>query len=140
MGKFVINRTKNNGFMFNLVASNGEVIATSEVYTQKPKCKVGIASVVKNSGAEVENQTEDHYTELPRPKYEVYKDKRGEFRFRLIATNGRIIAVGESYKTVASCLNGINSIKKNAPDAKIEDNSLLRKAAEKEAVPSPMSA
>ncbi len=131
MGKFVISRTKNNGFKFNLVASNGEVIASSEVYTQKPKCKVGIASVVKNCGAEVENQTEEGYVELPRPKYEVYKDKAGEFRFRLIATNGRIIAVGEGYKAIASCLNGINSIKKNAPEAPIEDNSLLRKGAEK---------
>ncbi|MCR5623082.1 MAG: YegP family protein [Treponema sp.] len=127
MGKFVISRTKNNGFKFNLVATNGEVIATSEVYTQKPKCKVGIASVIKNCGAEVENQTVEGYAKLPRPKYEVYKDKAGEFRFRLVATNGRIIAVGEGYKAIASCLNGISSIKKNAPEAKIEDNSLLRK-------------
>ncbi len=131
MGKFVIARTKNNGFKFNLVAGNGEVIATSEVYTQKPKCKVGIASVVKNSDAEIENQTVAGYETLSRPKYEVYKDKAGEFRFRLIATNGRIIATGEGYKALDSCLNGIKSIKKNAPTATIEDNSLLRKPAAK---------
>ncbi|WP_367182323.1 YegP family protein, partial [Treponema sp.] len=49
MGKFVINRTKDGGFKFNLVAGNGEIIAASEVYTQKPKCKVVIASVQKNA-------------------------------------------------------------------------------------------
>ena len=133
MGKFVISRTKNGGFMFNLLANNGEIIATSEVYTQKPKCKVGIASVQKNCGAEIENQTEKGYAELSRPKYQVYKDKRGEFRFRLVATNGRTIAVGEGYKAMKGCLNGIESIRKNAPEAAIEDQSLVRKsAAEKE--------
>ena len=131
MGKFVINRTKNGGFMFNLVAGNGEVIATSEVYTQKPKCKVGIASVQKNANAEIENQTEENFVELPRPKYQIYKDKRGEFRFRLIATNGRIIATGEGYKAIAGCLNGIKSIGNNAPGAPIVDESLIRKPAEK---------
>lgn len=131
MGKFVINRTKDGGFKFNLVAGNGEIIATSEVYTQKPKCKVGIASVQKNANAGIENQTEEKYVELPRPKYQVYKDKAGEFRFRLIATNGRIIATGESYKALSGCLNGIKSIGANAPDAKIVDESLIRKPAEK---------
>lgn len=133
MGKFVISRTKNGGFMFNLLANNGEVIATSEVYTQKPKCKVGIASVQKNCNAEIENQTEKGYVELSRPKYQVYKDKRGEFRFRLIATNGRIIAVGEGYKAMKSCLNGIESIRKNAPEATVDDQSLVRKSAAEKA-------
>lgn len=131
MGKFVINRTKDGGFKFNLVAGNGEIIATSEVYTQKPKCKVGIASVQKNSKAEIENQTEGKYVELSRPKYQVYKDKKGEFRFRLIATNGRIIATGESYKALSGCINCIKSIASNAPDAKIVDESLIRKTAGK---------
>ncbi|MGM9607962.1 MAG: YegP family protein [Oscillospiraceae bacterium] len=49
----------------------------------------------------------------------MYADKAGEFRFRLKATNGQIIAVGEGYKAKASCLNGIESVKKNAPDAEI---------------------
>ena len=138
MGKFVISRTKNGGFMFNLLANNGEVIATSEVYTQKPKCKVGIASVQKNCNAEIENQTEKGYVELSRPKYQVYKDKRGEFRFRLIATNGRIIAVGEGYKAMKSCLNGIESIRKNAPEATVDDQSLVRKSAAEKAAEKPV--
>jgi len=52
-------------------------------------------------------------------KFEVYKDARGEFRFRLKASNGQVIATGEGYKTKASCMNGIESIKKNAPEAKV---------------------
>ncbi len=52
-------------------------------------------------------------------KFEVYTDKKGEFRFRLKAGNGEVIAVGEGYTTKAACLNGIESIKKNAPDAEI---------------------
>ncbi|MGN0384407.1 MAG: YegP family protein [Lachnospiraceae bacterium] len=55
------------------------------------------------------------------PKFEVYVDKAGEYRFRLTATNGQTIATGEGYKAKASCLNGIESIKKNAPDAEITE-------------------
>ena len=54
-------------------------------------------------------------------KFEVYKDKKGEFRFRLKASNGQVIATGEGYSSKAACLNGIESIKKNAPKAKIEE-------------------
>ncbi len=119
MGKFVIRKTK-AGTNFDLKASNGEVIATSEVYASDASCKAGIASVQKNApGANIENQTVEGYKTEKHPKFEVYTDKRGEFRFRLKASNGRIIAVGEGYKAIKSCLNGIESVKKNAPDAKI---------------------
>lgn len=56
-------------------------------------------------------------------KFEVYKDKAGEFRFRLKAANGQVIATGEGYKTKASALNGIESIRKNAPDAPVDDQT-----------------
>ena len=56
-------------------------------------------------------------------KFEVYKDKKGEFRFRMIAANGQVIAQGESYKAKKSCLNGIASIKKNAPKAEVVDTT-----------------
>ena len=58
-------------------------------------------------------------------KFEVYKDKTNKFRFRLKAGNGEVIAVGEAYESKAGCLNGIESIRKNAPDAtavEIENN------------------
>ena len=54
-------------------------------------------------------------------KFELYKDKAGKFRFRLKASNGQVIASGESYKTKAGVLNGIASIKRNAADATIVD-------------------
>ncbi len=119
MGKFVVKNTK-SGVKFNLKATNGEIIATSEVYTTEAACKKGIASVQKNAPiAAIENQTVEGYAVEKHPKFEVYTDKTGEFRFRLKATNGQIIAVGEGYKKLASCLNGIDSIKRNAPDAPI---------------------
>lgn len=121
MGKFVVRKT-NTGIKFDLKAGNGEVIATSEVYSSKEACSKGIASVQKNAPvAEVENQTVEGYTVKKNPKFEVYKDKAGEFRFRLKATNGQIIAVGEGYKAMAGCMNGIESVKKNAPDAEITE-------------------
>ena len=120
MGKFVIKETK-TGVKFDLKAGNGEVIATSEVYTTEKSCKAGIASVQKNAPiAPVEDQTKEGYAVEKHPKFEVYLDKAGEFRFRLKATNGQIIAVSEGYKAMKSCLNGIESVKKNAVDAVIE--------------------
>ena len=117
MGKFVISEAK-NGVKFNLKAGNGEIIATSEVYSSKAACENGIESVKKNAPvAPVEDQTVENYAQEKNPKFEVYKDKAGEFRFRLKAGNGQIIAVGEGYKAKAGCLNGIESIRKNAPDA-----------------------
>lgn len=119
MGKFVIRKT-NTGIKFDLKAGNGEVIATSEVYSSEEACRNGIASVQKNApAAAVEDQTVEGFAEQKHPKFEMYTDKAGEFRFRLKATNGQIIAVGEGYKAKASCLNGIESVKKNAPDAEI---------------------
>ena len=119
MGKFVIRKT-NTGVKFDLKAGNGEVIATSEVYTTEDACRKGVASVQRNAPvAAVENQTVEGYAVEKHPKFEVYADKAGEFRFRLKATNGQIIAVSEGYKAMASCLNGIESVKKNAPDAAV---------------------
>ena len=119
MGKFVIRKT-NTGIKFDLKAGNGEVIATSEVYTSEAACKNGVESVKKNAPvAAVENQTVEGYAAEKHPKFEVYTDKAGEFRFRLKATNGQVIAVSEGYKAIASCVNGIESVKKNAVDAEV---------------------
>ncbi|MEM7576397.1 MAG: YegP family protein [Planctomycetota bacterium] len=54
-------------------------------------------------------------------KFEMYTDKAGKYRFRLKAGNGQVIAVGEAYESKAACENGIESIKKNAPDAPVEE-------------------
>ena len=52
-------------------------------------------------------------------KFEVYTDKAGEYRFKLKAPNGEVIAVSEGYSSKKSCMNGIESVKKNAPKATI---------------------
>ncbi|MEX1308330.1 MAG: YegP family protein [Eubacteriales bacterium] len=52
-------------------------------------------------------------------KFEVYKDKKGEYRFRLKAANGQVIATGEGYSSKDGCMNGIDSVKKNAPVAEV---------------------
>lgn len=119
MGKFVV-KTVKTGIKFDLKAGNGEVIATSEVYTSDAACKNGIESVRKNSAvAKVEDQTIENYETVTNPKFEVYTDKAGEFRFRLKARNGEIIATSEGYKAKPSCMNGIESVRKNAPDAEV---------------------
>ena len=119
MSKFVI-RTVSSGFKFDLKATNGQVIATSEVYTTIAACKNGVESVHKNAPiANFENQTEEGAPTATCPKFEMYQDKAGEYRFRLKARNGEIIAVSEGYTAKASCLNGIENVRKNAAEAEV---------------------
>ena len=56
---------------------------------------------------------------MAEPKFEIFTDTTGQFRFRLKAPNGEIIAASEAYTTKAACLNGIDSVKTNAPLAEI---------------------
>lgn len=116
-GKFILKKTAAGAYRFNLLATNGQVIATSENYKTMENCKIGVESVRNNAAAQIEDQTVAGYEPRANPKFEVYRDKAGEFRFRLKARNGEIIAVSEGYKTKVSCLGGINSVKRNAPGA-----------------------
>ena len=119
MGKFLIKKI-NTGVKFDLKATNGQVIATSEVYSSDAACKKGIESVSKNAPiAVIEDQTVEGYAVEKHPKFEIYKDKAGEFRFRLKASNGQVIATGEGYTTHVNCLNGVESVKKNSINAEI---------------------
>jgi len=119
MGKFVVKETA-TGFKFDLKAGNGEVIATSEVYTTKAACLNGIESVKVNCVGGVEDQTVENVEAVKHPKFELYQDKAGEYRFRLKAKNGEVIAVSEGYASKSGCENGIESVKKNAPEAAVE--------------------
>ena len=120
MGKFVIKSTKSGGYTFNLKARNGEIIATGESYESLDACRNGVKSVITNAPvAALEDQTVEGYQTEKNPKFEIYKDKAGEFRFRLKATNGQIIAVGEGYTKKENCMNGVESVQKNAVDAEI---------------------
>lgn len=119
MGKFVIRKVA-TGVKFDLKARNGETIATSEVYASEAACKNGVESVRKNAeAAKLEDQTEEGFETRTNPKFELYADKRGEYRFRLKARNGENIGRSEGYKSKSSAENGIASVGKNAPDADV---------------------
>ncbi len=109
MGKFEITKRKNDEYQFNLKAGNGQIILTSEGYTTKAACENGIQSVQKNS------QDDNRFKRL--------ESKNGKFYFNLTAGNGQIIGNSEMYESKASRDNGIESVKKNAPDAEIKDLS-----------------
>ena len=114
MGKFLIKPAK-NGPMFVLKARNGEVIGSSEVYSNMSACKNGIEAVKKAAAAaKIEDQTKAVIKPVSNPKFEIYKDKIGQFRYRLVAKNGEIVLAGEGYVSKDGCKNGIKSIIKNA--------------------------
>lgn len=120
MSKFLI-RTVSTGVKFDLRAPNGQVIATSEVYGSADACRKGIVSVKRNAPiAKVENQTVEGWVPVSNPKFEMYEDKAGRYRFRLKARNGAVIAVSEGYTSRAACVNGMESVKENAADAEIQ--------------------
>ena len=124
MGKFLIKQTK-TGYTFSLKAGNGEVIATGgEVFSTLASCKSSIESVIRNAPiANVEDQTVEGYVEEKHPKFELYQDKKGEFRFRLKAKNGEPIAASEGYAAKPGCKNGIESVRKNVVDAEIVEET-----------------
>ena len=109
MGKFVISTRTNGEYQFNLKANNGQVILTSEGYTARAGCDNGIESVRKNA--------EDD------GKYDRKESKNGKFYFNLKAGNGQIIGSSQMYESVDGRDNGIDSVKRNAPDATIEDET-----------------
>ena len=120
MGYFVFKKTA-TGVKFDLCAGNHEVIATSEVYKSDPSCRKGIASVRRNAPiANLQDMTVEPVAKVTCPKFEVYTDKAGEYRFRLKATNGQVIATSEGYAAKTGCMNGIESVRKNAADADIK--------------------
>lgn len=111
-------RSLPTGYKFDLKAPNGETVATSEVYDTVAACRKGMESVKKSAGsAKLEDRTEPAYQPCTNPRFELYMDRSGNFRFRLRARNGKIIAISESYSTKSACQNGIASVRRNAPTA-----------------------
>ena len=103
------------------------IVATSQIYSSSPSAVNGIKSIAINAPkAPIEDTTLKSFTPLGFPKWEIYSDKGGQFRFRLYAPNGSCIVHSQGYTTKASCKNGIASIIKNAPEA-IIDKSYLKK-------------
>ncbi len=131
MGKFIIKKTPTGMFNFSLLAANKEKIAvSSQVYTTKAACKKGMESIGKHAVKCIaEDRIEDQTLKTPTaktcPKFEIYFDKAGLFRYRLIASNGESIAMSEEgYKSKSGVLNGIKSVSVNAVDAEIIDETV----------------
>ena len=118
--KFIIKPSKDGQFYFNLYATNGRVIATSETYTTLQNCKKGIESVKNNAGSHVEDTTVETPEVLKNPKFVLFLDKAEKFRFNLQASNGEVVSISQGYTTKANALVGIASIAENAPSAEIE--------------------
>ena len=108
------------GYKFDIVASNGEILAVSEVYSSVDTCMNGIKSVKKHIAAMVENQTVDNCQTIHNPKYEVYCDRMGEFRFRLRASNGQILIVSGGYQNEEECLRVIGELKRTSDSNDVE--------------------
>lgn len=139
MGKYVIAKTK-VGFKFNLEAANGQVICTSQSYTTKVSCKKAIESLQKIAKSPIEDQTVKGYAEEKKPKYEVYQDRKKEYRFRLIASNGKNIVSGESYTTLQACKSGIMSVQNNIASEIVDASLAEKKPAAKKAATEKKSA
>lgn len=109
-----------SGYKFDLLAANGQVIATSEVYETQAACRRGMQSVA-NSAPKAKLADLTQPGKLPsNPKFEIFQDKAGQFRFRLKARNGQVVAVSEGYSTKAACENGVESVRKNTADGQME--------------------
>lgn len=110
MGKFVIEKRANGEFQFNLKAANHQTILSSEGYAAKSGCTKGIESVRKNAPDDA--------------RYDRKTSASGKYYFNLKAGNGEIIGTSEMYESTAGRDNGIESVKKNAPDAAVDDQTL----------------
>ena len=106
-GKFEVYKDKGGEFRFRLKASNGQSILASEGYKAHANCLHGIESVRKNAPNDA--------------MYERKESKSGKYMFNLKASNGQVIGTSESYESAASRDNGIESVKKNAPDATVDE-------------------
>ena len=101
-GRFELKQAKDSQYMFNLKAGNGQIILTSELYKTKVAAENGIESVRKNAPDD--------------GRYERTENKNGEPYFKLKAANGQEIGRSEYYSSKAAMENGIESVRKNAPN------------------------
>ena len=124
-GKFEVKRTSDRRYMFNVRAGNTQVIASSQIYSTMAACRNGIESVGKNAPiAPIEDQTLSSVNEEKCPKFQIYFDKAGKYRFNLLAANGQnILACTQGYTQKSSCKNGIQSVINNASAAIVLPNA-----------------
>ena len=127
-GRFDIKRTKDNRFVFNLYSSNQVLIATSQTYSSSQAALNGVKSVMANAKeAEIEDTTLKTVVPCSFPKWEIYIDKAGEYRYRLLATNGQCITHAKAgYAHKSSCKRAIESIVRLSRDANVDKSYLAK--------------
>jgi uncharacterized protein YegP (UPF0339 family) len=130
MAKYQVFKDVEGKYRFRLRAPNNKIVAVSEAYESKAACINGVKSVQNNCQSKVLEDKTVEGERLPDPKYEVFVDAKLEFRFNLIAPNGRIIATSEGYKSKRDCLNGIEAVKRSC-GAEIKDLTATQIAEEK---------
>ena len=125
-GKWDIRRAKDGRFFFSLYASNHTVIAYSQIYSSTSAVMTGINSVIANAPkCDIEDTTLKKVVSLPCPKWEIYLDKAGEYRFRLYAPNGLVIChASHGYSTKGGCKGVIESIKRFSAEARVDKSYL----------------
>lgn len=107
--KYVISKSSNGKYHFVLKAGNGEVILSSQLYTELASAKTGIASVKENGPQDA--------------RFARLSSTRAEPYFNLLAANGQVIGKSEMYSSERARDNGIESVKKNAAGAAVDDRS-----------------
>lgn len=127
-GKYVIKKTDKGNFVFKLFSSNYRVVAIgAQAYTTLGAAKIGVQSIINNAEkAPVENQTLKNYETEKFPKWEIYLDKKGEYRLRLYATNGNLIATtNDGYADISGAKNGIAAVARASKGCAIVRNDNL---------------
>jgi uncharacterized protein YegP (UPF0339 family) len=126
-GAFEIKKSKDGRYVFNLYAANHVIVATSQIYSSSQSAVTGINSVIANAEkAEIEDQTLKSFAPKSYPKWEIYIDKAGQFRFRLLASNGSCVCHSQGYTQKSTCKKGIESIIRTVKSAEI-DKAYLKK-------------
>ncbi|MBP3385366.1 MAG: DUF1508 domain-containing protein [Candidatus Methanomethylophilaceae archaeon] len=123
MSKFVVKKTKNDGYMFTLHDDEGEVLGRSQVYRSIMSAENGIQSVKKNLSSDILNLVSEEHEPVKNPRWEIYKDTAGEFRFRLRASNGEIVLSSNAYPHEVLCMDGISRARGCAENARMLHHS-----------------
>ena len=120
--KYTIKALKSGAYKFELTSPAGKCIVKSGEYTLKRSCVSGIQSVQKNGSTKnIEDRTAEKIVKMPNPKYEIFLDEAGKYRFNLKAPNGYVILTSSAYSSVKSCTKVIESVIEHSSTEKIED-------------------
>ena len=106
VGKWVVEIKSDDEYMSKLSASNGEVMLSSEIYTTEEGARAGIATIIKA---------------IETGEFIIYQDKSKDYYYKLKNAQNRLLCAGEIYKSKAQCEKAVESVKRIAKEAVIQD-------------------